>query len=173
MREVKVVPYQEKWVKTYESEKEQIETVLDGECITIHHIGSTAIPTISAKPIIDMMVEVKDIKKVDDFNVKFENLGYEAMGENGITDRRFFKKGGDNRTHHVHIFEQESIGIKRHLAFRDYMLAHPDEARRYSELKQKLARNFPSNIDRYIEGKDAYIKEIEKKALEWMRENKE
>jgi len=95
-----------------------------------------------------------------------ESLGYEVMGEYGIPERRFFRK--DNpagvRTHHIHIFEVASAQVKRHLAFRDYMIAHPEVAHRYSELKHELAREHPLNIDGYMDGKDGFIKEIDLKA---------
>lgn len=115
------------------------------------------------------MVEVIDIENVDNFNNDMEQLGYEALGENGIPNRRFFSKGGDNRTHHVHIFEQGNEEIIRHLIFRDYMIAHPEEAMKYSQLKEYLAEKFSNNIEKYIEGKNDYIKEIDNKAEKWSR----
>lgn len=138
--------------------------------IHVYHIGSTAIPTIKAKPVIDILVEVKNIQFVDRYNLKMKQLGYEALGENGIPQRRFFQKGGDKRTNHVHIFEQGNKEIARHLTFRDYMIAHPEEALRYSQLKQTLAEKFPYNIEKYIEGKNDYIKEVDTMAEKWRRD---
>ncbi|OIJ20822.1 hypothetical protein BKP45_08040 [Anaerobacillus alkalidiazotrophicus] len=117
------------------------------------------------------MVEVTNISKVDKFTSEMEELGYESHGEYGIPNRRFFSKGGDNRTHHVHIFEHGNGEIDRHLAFRDYMIAHPEEALKYSQLKQTLAEKFPTNIAMYIEGKNDYIKVIDKKASKLRRTN--
>ena len=163
MRKVEVVPYKEEWVTMFEEESRKIKGVLGKEVINVYHIGSTAIPNIHAKPVIDLMVEVVDINKVDLYNHEMEQLGYEACGENGIPKRRFFRKGGNNRTHHVHIFEQDNPEIARHIAFRDYMIQHPNEAHKYSQLKLSLAKQFPDNIDQYIEGKDSYIKSIDEK----------
>ena len=97
-----------------------------------------------------------------------ERLGYEGLGENGISSRRFFLKRNKNtqkRTHHVHIFDQSAYGqIERHLDFRDYLRENPKEARNYEVLKEKLAQRYPENRDKYTEGKEAFIKEIERKA---------
>ncbi len=88
-----------------------------------------------------------------------------------IVKRRYFQKGGDNRSHQVHIYQIGSHEIKRHLAFRDYLKTHPDEMKDYGELKEKFARQFPNDIRSYINGKDDFVKEIELKALEWYKDN--
>lgn len=129
------------------------------------------IPNIKAKPVIDIMVKVTNISEVDKFNSQMEQLGSVVMGEYGIPKRRFFIKGGDNRTHHVHFYEEGNEEIARHLAFRDYMIAHPEEAIKYSELKQTLAEKSPTNITKYIEGKNNYIKAIDDKAETWRKTN--
>lgn len=167
MRKVEVVPYQEVWGRMYQEESEKIKAIFGKRLVNVYHIGSTAIPNMSAKPVIDIMVEVNNIAEVDNYNYKMQQLGYQAMGENGIPDRRFFLKGGDNRTHHVHVFVQGHDEITRHLTFRDYMIAHPEETWRYSQLKKQLAKKFPTDINSYIEGKNNYIKEIDKKAGDW------
>ncbi|WP_179134058.1 GrpB family protein [Halobacillus massiliensis] len=167
MREVKIVPYSLHWPAMFNAEAVRVKSIFGKEMAGIHHIGSTSIPSIHAKPVIDILVEVNDIRKVDRYNSEMQMLGYEAKGEHGIAGRRFFKKGGNSRTHHIHVFESGSREAARHLAFRDYMRAHPEEALTYSQLKQRLAEKHPFDIDSYIEGKDAYIKEIEQKGLEW------
>ena len=166
MRKVEVVPHDPKWHSLFEKESESIDKVLNKNVVAIHHIGSTAIPDIYAKPIIDLLVEVNSIKEVDRNNSEMERLGYQAMGEFGICDRRYFRKHDSFgvRTHHVHIFETNSPQIKRHLAFRDYMMAHPVEAKQYSDLKRKLAKQFPEDIESYMDGKDEFIKDIDRKA---------
>ncbi|WP_274608348.1 GrpB family protein [Peribacillus sp. TH14] len=110
------------------------------------------------------MIEIINICEVDKFNHQMEQLGYIAYGKNGIPNRRFFSKGGNNKTHHIHIFEQENSEITRHIAFRDYIISHPEEAQKYSQLKQSLADKYPTNIEVYIEGKNDYIKSIDNKA---------
>jgi len=144
--------------------------VLGQEVMAIHHVGSTAIPNISAKPIIDILVEVHDIGKIDEFNGEMIKLGYQPKGEFGISGRRFFIKGDDStRTHHVHIFQTGDPKVERHLNFRDYMIAHPKAAQAYSRLKEKLAQKFPKDIEGYIEGKDGFIKEMDKRAAVWKK----
>jgi GrpB-like predicted nucleotidyltransferase (UPF0157 family) len=98
-----------------------------------------------------------------------EAIGYQIMGEYGISGRRYFCKDNEIgiRTHHVHMFAVNSAQVKRHLLFRDYLIAHPQEAQQYSELKQKLAKEYPYDIESYMDGKDEFIKEIDKKAAQW------
>ena len=100
----------------HKEESEKIKNILNDIIIDIHHIGTTAIPGIKAKPVIDILVEVKDIEEVDQYNYKMEELEYEAMGEYGILKRRFFRKGKNNRTHHIHIFQTGNEEIKRRIS---------------------------------------------------------
>jgi GrpB-like predicted nucleotidyltransferase (UPF0157 family) len=166
---VEVLPHNLIWRSKFEDEKKLIAPVFANNLVTIDHIGSTAIPHIYAKPIIDILVEVNDISKVDELCSAMTALSYEVMGEFGIPGRRYFRKDDvtGTRTHHVHTFEVGSLAVKRHLAFRDYMIAHPETAQRYSELKRQLAKQYPNDINGYMDGKDGFIKEIEKKALIW------
>jgi GrpB-like predicted nucleotidyltransferase (UPF0157 family) len=94
-------------------------------------------------------------------------IGYEPKGENGIRERRFFQKGGDNRTHHVHIYQHGNYDIIRHLAFRDYLRNFPEKKHEYGNLKHELANKYPYNITAYIAGKENAVKEIERQALQW------
>ncbi len=109
---------------------------------------------------------MKNITKVDDQSAAMQALGYAAMGEYGIPGRRYFRKDDEAsiRTHQVHIFQIHSPEIKRHLAFRDYLIAHPEAALKYSKLKRELANKYPNDIDSYMDGKNAFIKEIDRKA---------
>jgi len=165
---VEVVPHNPSWRSKFEDESKQIALALGENVVTIHHIGSTSIPNIYAKPVIDFLVEVKDIAKVDEQSSAIAALGYEVMGEFGIPGRRYFRKQNEDiRTHNVHTFEVNSPEIIRHLAFRDYMIAHPEAAQKYSELKRQLAQQYPNDINGYMDGKDSFIKEMEQKALAW------
>lgn len=166
MRKVEVVEHNREWQNLFAMESQCVAKALGQNIVAIHHIGSTAIPNIYAKPIIDLLVEVKDINQVDQQNSRLESISYQGMGEFGIIGRRYFRKDNSSgmRTHHVHIFETNSPEIKRHLAFRDYMIAHPSEAQQYSDLKRKLAQKFPEDIESYMDGKDKFIKNIDCKA---------
>jgi GrpB-like predicted nucleotidyltransferase (UPF0157 family) len=169
MRKVEVIAHNPSWRMEFEVESKRIADALGNNVVAIHHIGSTAIFGIYAKPIIDLLVEIEDLVKVDEQNSSIESLGYEVMGEFGIPGRRYFRKDNQkgDRTHHIHTFKVGSEQVERHLAFRDYMIAHPEDAQKYSELKRRLAREYPTNIDGYIDGKDGFIKEMDKKAEQW------
>ena len=166
---VEVVPYDLKWRDAFAEEAKEIAVALGDAIAAIHHIGSTAISPIYAKPIIDVLVEAKDLAEVDARNAAMATLGYEAMGEFGIAGRRYFRKHNamGDRTHHVHVFEQGSPESDRHLAFRDYMIAHPEEAQQYSQLKRSLAAQYPHDRESYMDGKDSFIREKEQQALKW------
>lgn len=167
VRIIEVVPYNSKWSEEYLRESEGIRSIMNNEIINMYHIGSTSIPGIYAKPVIDILIEVKDINDIDNYNKGMESLRYIAKGEFGIEGRRFFIKGLYNRTHHIHIFQTGNHEIARHLNFRDYMIAHPEEAKHYEDLKKELAIKFRYDIDGYSAGKDTYIKEIDRKAKRW------
>ena len=104
MRKVEVVPHNPEWQNLFQVENKAIAKIIGVNVIAIHHIGSTSIPGIYAKSIIDLLVEVKDIDAVDNKNILMETLGYEAMGEFGIRDRHYFSRENSLgiRTHHVH-----------------------------------------------------------------------
>lgn len=160
--------HSEKWSQMFKDEAYLIKGILGDELVEVHHIGSTSVSGLKAKPIIDIMPVVKSIEKVDLFNKQMEQIGYESLGEFGIKGRRYFRKGTDNRTHQVHVFQLENgKDIDRHLAVRDYLRIHSDEAKRYADLKEDLAKKFPNNIQLYADGKDSFVKELEQKALVW------
>lgn len=169
MKKVEVVPHDPRWRDSFDAEARDIAVALGDNAVAIHHIGSTAIPGIHAKPVVDLLVEVRDVAGLDARSPAIEALGYEAMGEYGIPGRRYFRKGDreGSRTHHVHAFEAGSAEAVRHLAFRDYLIAHPEDAQRYSDLKRKLAAEHPRNIDGYMDGKDGFIREMDRRAAEW------
>lgn len=167
MRKVEVLNYDRQWSTAFEVEAQKLKRVFKDKMIVIFHIGSTSVPGLKAKPIIDILPVVKDITEVDDYLIEMNALGYEARGENGIRGRRYFQKGHDNRTHHLHFFAKDSKEIIRHLAFRDYLRTHPLEAGKYGALKESLAIKHSTDIHAYIEGKNAYVKKVEQKALAW------
>jgi len=169
---IEVVPHDPTWRDQFQQEAERIQQALGAIVTAVHHIGSTSIPNIYAKPIIDMLVEVTDITQVDQREAAMIALGYEAMGEMGLPGRRYFRKENNQgiRTHHAHTYQQGTSEIKRHLAFRDYMIAHPEAAQAYSELKRELAKKLDIyDIEGYMDGKDVFVKEMEQRAIAWSR----
>ncbi|WP_110929580.1 GrpB family protein [Bacillus massiliglaciei] len=167
MRNVVICCYSEEWAIKFKEEANKLRSIFEKELIDIYHIGSTSVPGLKAKPIIDILPAVKDIRHVDWYNAEMKQMGYEPLGENGLSGRRFFQKGWDARTHHVHFYQAGSDEIKRHIAFRDYLKSHSDVRDSYGQLKEKLARQFPYDIDSYMAGKELFIKDIERKAINW------
>ena len=157
-----VKDYNKNYPQIYEQEKSLIIPILKDNLVSIHHIGSTAIPNIKSKPIIDILISVNSLEQVDAIKDEFIKIGYEYLGEFGIKGRRYLRKGKDNRTHQIHIFtKDDKYNLTRHLAFRDYLIIHNDKALEYSKLKEDLANKFPYDIESYCDGKDKFIKEIE------------
>ena len=138
---ITVVNYDPEWPSKYVRERDYITEILKDNCISIYHIGSTSVPGLAAKPIIDIMAVVRSLEKVDTVAEKFSEIGYEYLGEFGITGRRYLRKGGDERTHQIHIFQADDWNnIGRHLAFRDYMRTHEKEREEYAKIKIELAK---------------------------------
>ena len=163
---VTVTAYDPRWPQLYEREAAAISAALGGALSAIHHIGSTAVPGLAA--IIDIMPVVHSLSGADAARGALEALGYEYLGEFGIPGRRYLRRGGDERTHQVHIFaEGDRENIARHLAFRDYLRAHPDVCAEYAALKRALAARYPYDIEGYCDGKAGFVKKYESLALAW------
>ena len=166
---VEIVPYDSKWPALFKKEKEKLTPIFGDNLVAIMHIGSTAVPGLNAKPVIDILPIVKDIAAVDGLNKAMAKLGYLARGECGIAGRRYFTKGEVTRTHNIHAFQADNYApIFRHIAFRNYLRSRPQVAKTYAELKEKLATLFPGDIEGYMDGKDAFIKKYEAEAVHWM-----
>ena len=160
---VKVVPYDSNWPTMFEEEAKLLKQALGSNCIAIYHIGSTSIPGLSAKPILDILPVVKNILEVDLSNEAMKNLGYEVKGEAGMAFKRFFQKGSPSRTHNIHVYQEKDPEISRYVKFRDWMRSHPSDALAYATLKLTLAQKFPQDIFRYCSGKDAFVASIDTK----------
>lgn len=165
---VRVVDYDPKWPEMFAAEASVLREIIGDDLIALFHIGSTSVPGLKAKPIIDMLPVVRDVAALDALDCKFAAAGYESMGEFGIPGRRYFRKGGANRTHQLHAYQYDAVhAITRHVAYRDYMRAHAEARAAYGELKAALASRFPDDIGAYCDGKDEFVKEYERRALIW------
>jgi putative acetyltransferase len=169
MQRVLLVPHDPGWAEAFASESSAIVEAMSDVLVAVHHIGSTTIPGIHAKPIIDMLAVVRDLSLLDERTPRLETLGYEALGEFGIVGRRYFRKDDrdGNRTHQIHAFAIGSPQIERHLTFRDFMRAHPAHAQQYDALKRRLAERHPDDIASYTDGKDEFIVEMDALAAAW------
>lgn len=164
-----VVDYSPLWPQQFAEEAEALQQALPGVFAAIHHIGSTSVPGLAAKPLIDILPEVHSLEELDAHNAQMQALGYTPKGAFGIAGRRFFSKGADDaRTHHIHAFEVGHWEVAKHVDFRDYLRAHPEEARRYGALKQQLAQQHPNDIEAYIDGKDPLIQELSEQTRLWL-----
>ena len=169
LQHVEVIPHNPAWHEQFEQEAASIRKAVHKPHLPIHHIGSTSIPGISAKPIIDMLVEVSDIRHVaDQLNGGMIRLGYFPAGAFGVRGRKLFIKGDDKiRTHHVHVYQAGDPAISKFIDFRDYLIAHPDVAQAYDRLKQDLAQQYEDNVASYYKGKTAFLEKIALKATAW------
>ncbi|HEX6806479.1 MAG TPA: GrpB family protein [Gemmatimonadaceae bacterium] len=164
-----LVPYDPRWPDAFAREAAQLAQSLGDVPLELHHMGSTAVPGILAKPVIDMLLIVPQVEALDARGAAFASVGYEAMGEFGIVGRRYFRKDDHTgrRTHQVHAFSAGSLDIVRHLDFRDYVRAHSDVRDAYAALKQRLAAECVDDMQCYSEGKTSFIRDIERRAAIW------
>lgn len=166
-KRVWLLPHATEWKQLYAVQKERLLTLLApylGSIVTdIQHIGSTAIPGIPAKPIIDIGVAVTDFDAARVCIEPLQQAGFVYLGENEVPGRHFFYLGEGpttGRTHHVHMLEQDSRFWLEMIGFRDYMLEHPAIAAAYGEMKMKLAREFPDDRPGYLAGKAPFILQV-------------
>lgn len=161
-------PYHPRWKLAFEAEAPVLEACFGESLVALHHIGSTAIPGIMAKPIIDILVEAASLASIDACAAAMTQTGYQARGEYGVPGRRYFSKPGESAGalgFHVHAFLQGSPQAVRHLCFRDYLLMRPDMAEEYSALKLSMSDQFGVLEPDYQERKAGFVEHIESLAL--------
>lgn len=173
LRVVEVVPYDSDWRQRFETEAAAVRAALGDALLGVEHIGSTSVPGLPAKPIIDMMPLVRDVREVDRRISAMAAAGYTPRGEFGLPGRRYFVKGPAHaRLVHCHIYAADNPEVERHLAFRDYLRTHPAERDAYAQLKMQLAQAHPTDIVAYMDGKNGLIKQLEAEALRWRQPEK-
>lgn len=170
--ELVLVSHDPSWKESFSEESEKLSRALGQNVIAIHHIGSTSIPDILAKPVIDVLIEVAQIDQVDVHASQMSDLGYESMGEYGIVGRRYFRRSAFDKcpAFHVHVFKASSEPVTRHLAFREYLRANPSKAREYSDLKAALSTSRLSSRAEYQEAKAPFIETCIEEATELPRD---
>lgn len=156
---VLVCPYDPEWPNLYQQEEERLRKALGDWILDIQHVGSTAVPGLASKPIIDIGIAIQSFDQGFDTIPIMSELGYNFRGEVGIPGRHFFIYGRP-RTHHVHMSEKTNHDWIQRLKFRDHLRTHPESAKQYAELKTNLAQQFPNEISAYSEGKTAFIVDI-------------
>jgi GrpB-like predicted nucleotidyltransferase (UPF0157 family) len=153
---VRVVPYDPRWPDLFQAELQRLRTALLPLVATIEHIGSTAVPGLAAKPVLDILAGYDDPELLQQYIMRFEAAGYEHRGEQGIPGREFFRRGNP-RSYHVHLTRLGNTIWRQHLGFRDLLRSDPALRDAYADLKRQLAAQFPTNREAYIEGKAGFI----------------
>jgi GrpB-like predicted nucleotidyltransferase (UPF0157 family) len=153
---VRLVPYTGQWAALYREEERRLRARMGQHVIDIQHIGSTAVPGMIAKPIIDIGVAIPRFEGGFELVTPIEGLGYEYEGEHGIPRRHYYDKG-DPRTHHLHMLEHDSAEWRNHILFRDYLRAHAQVAQEYADLKRELAHRYRNDRTAYTDGKAEFI----------------
>lgn len=166
---VEVVNYDPIWPLIFEREKTEILSVVGKKVIVIEHVGSTAVPNLGAKPIIDIMVGIRHLSDAQDCIGPLETIGYEYVPEyeDSIPERRYFRKGPSNvpnKHYHLHMVEYDSDFWRHHLLFRDFLRSHPRAAGEYHRMKKELAAEYRLNREAYTEAKTSFIESIVAKA---------
>jgi GrpB-like predicted nucleotidyltransferase (UPF0157 family) len=158
---VKLVPHSPEWKSLFAEEERVLRASIGTFVMDIQHVGSTAVPGLEAKPIIDIAVAVQRLEDVEKCIEPLECLGYEYRADEGHPRRFVFAKGDPSRrTHYVHMVEWNSDSWKRLLRFRDYLCQHKEAAREYANLKRELARKSQGNRDLYTPGKAEFIESV-------------
>ena len=165
--------YNKDWPVWFEDLRSFIKSILGSLVIRIEHVGSTSIPGMVSKPIIDLDVVIlwqdfEDVKRL------LVNVGYEHEGDLGIKEREAFKLTNLSlkmklSLHHLYVCDIHNEELRKHIAFREYLRTHPHDMRRYSDIKMQLVEKSKGDRDFYIDGKSDLIKEILEKALLWYK----
>ncbi len=165
-----ILDYDPAWASQFEAERKLLQDALGEWAVAIEHVGSTAVPGLAAKPIIDIGVALRSFEDALHCITPLFELGYQCLGEYGIPGRIFFRKltdtplpgqdgGGIGRTHHVHVYQQDHYEFAQQTAFRDYMRAHPEAAREYEQLKRKLAAEH-TDMNSYAMAKSEFVQQV-------------
>jgi GrpB-like predicted nucleotidyltransferase (UPF0157 family) len=163
--QIEIVPYSAEWPELFELEAHRIKSVCGDIITVVEHIGSTAIPGMPAKPILDIMPGLDSHQDGLKTIAPLQQLGYEYFGENGIPGRFYFGLRSEQRSVvHVHIFEIGTENWFRHLIFRDYLRSNPAVAAQYAELKRELAVRFRNDREAYTNGKSEFINSVVQEA---------
>jgi len=164
-RSTYIEQYNPDWKTQFETEATQLKSLLNIKALDIEHIGSTAIPGMNAKPVIDILITVNNIQDIDTFNHTLALYGYIAGGEFGIVGRRFFCKSDLKECYtHLHVYNKNHPSVPTYRLFRDYMISHPTDAQKYASLKAILARKYSNDRRLYTQHKNSFIQEVLAKA---------
>jgi GrpB-like predicted nucleotidyltransferase (UPF0157 family) len=167
---VRMLAHDPAWNAVALREQERIARALGAVAVRVEHVGSTAVPGLAAKPIVDIQMSVLDVGRRERFVGGLEQIGYLFVSDPESLDYHFFAKPpGRPRSHHLHVCQLGSEHESRHLAVRDYLRTHHREAASYEALKRELVERHPEDRLAYIKGKKPYVDDLEERALAWAR----
>lgn len=167
---VELVPHDENWAVEFEKEKKRLKKVLGKSALDIQHVGSTAIPGLRAKPILDIAVAVENAAKLHELIGVLSAAGYDVKDSINELGEILARKGTpDNRTHYIHVEVLNSLFWNNHILFRDYLLDHPEYIKKYEDLKREMFERYKDERKLYTAAKNDFIEEV----LELARNEKE
>ena len=164
---VVIAEYDPEWPRRFESVRYAMAQAVGSLLVSIEHIGSTAVPGLAAKPVIDIMPGIRGFEDGFDCVPSLEALGYEYRGDNGIPGRHYFDHHEGDRTQHVHMLVVGSDLWTRHILFRDYLRTHPSVAQEYARLKYSLAERYRHDREAYTDGKSEFVECVLQLAMAW------
>jgi len=154
---IEVVDYDAAWPQRFEQLRATIWPAVSDVAIAIEHVGSTAVPGLAAKPVIDLDIIVADSQSVRAVIASLATLGYMHRGDLGVTGREAFTTPDGAPRHNLYVCLDGCVSLRNHLLIRDYLRVHRETADEYGDLKRRLARAFADDIDAYIAGKTAFL----------------
>ncbi|MEK7650150.1 MAG: GrpB family protein [Patescibacteria group bacterium] len=166
-RKYRVQAYNPSWPKLFEEEAKVLNKIFGEDALSIEHIGSSAVPGMDGKSVIDIVISVKVLTSAKKYVVQMRTLGYEFLPEYIKPDSYLFRKVEDGFSiFNVHVFEESHPHVEEMLVIRDYLRRHPDEVSKYSQLKRGLYEKYPDDYGAYRKFKDEYMEGLERRARE-------
>ena len=158
---VELEEYNSNWKSDYLSEEVLLKEVLGDKILEIHHVGSTSIPGLKAKPVIDILVVIESLEQIAEIEELLSEYDYSNRGQQGVSDRYFFAKGPeDARTHYIHFVEPKSNTYYNLVLFKRYLLEHPEYIKKYCDLKNELAEKYADDRKMYTASKSEFIASV-------------
>jgi GrpB-like predicted nucleotidyltransferase (UPF0157 family) len=165
LQRVAVVDHDSDWPQRFEFLRKRIAGAIGDLAAAIEHVGSTAVPNLAAKPIIDIDVLLKSDAMLPAAIERLASLGYVHRGNLGVPEREAFLAPPEDMPHHLYLCPPRSAEFRRHVAFRNFLRAHPEEARIYGELKIDLAERFREDRSAYVSAKSEFVNQLTSRAI--------
>jgi GrpB-like predicted nucleotidyltransferase (UPF0157 family) len=164
---VEIVDYEPAWVVDFADLGATLRKALGDVAVRIDHIGSTAVPGLAAKPVIDLQISVWSLEPVDAFREPLQGLGYVYRADNPERTKRYLREPPGHRRTHIHVRQLGSFSQQFPLLFRDYLRSHPPAAAEYAAVKRRCAEEFRHDRQGYVEAKDSFVWEVIRRADAW------